>query len=209
MRPGQRPGAKLAVFPQHRHVPVVHDGGDLRVAKLAEVIVAAVQSARPAEEDVACRLHEALARHDPLAVVLVQGLAGVGLEHRLPRLLDLQENRIVVGRHEQSEGAERADAADADDLDREVEQVEAVEQRPDVLGQGLPIAFERLGVSRLDARGLLLGGVEDQRRLVLDPWRGRPMLDELGEQAVREAFPARLLDSLPDALNLARPSAGP
>src|SRR5271166_3150545 len=64
MRPSQRPGAKLAVFPQRRDVPVFQDGGDLRVAKLTEIIVAAVLSARPAEENVACRLHEALARHD-------------------------------------------------------------------------------------------------------------------------------------------------
>src|SRR5271165_360217 len=81
MRPCERPGAELAEFPQHRDVPVFHDGRDFRVAKLAEVIIAAVLSARPAEENVACRLHEALARHDPLALVLVQGLAGVRLEH--------------------------------------------------------------------------------------------------------------------------------
>ena len=124
----------------------------------------------------------------------MQGLAGVRLEHRFPRLLDLQENRIVVGRHEQPERAVRPDAAHADDLDREVEQVEAVEQRPDVLGQGLPIAFERVGVSGRGARGLFLGGMEDQRRLVLDPRRRTQMLDQLREQAVRQALPARLLE---------------
>ena len=121
MRPGKRPPAKLAVFSQHRDVPVVHDGRDLRVAKLAEIIVAAVLSARPAEENIACRLHEPLARHDPFAAVLVQGLTGIGLENRFPRLLDLQQYRIVIGSHEESESAERADAAHADDLDREVE----------------------------------------------------------------------------------------
>ena len=40
-----------------------------------------------------------------------------------------------------------------------------------MLGQRLPIPFERVGVSRRDPRGLLVCGVEDQRRLVLDPWR--------------------------------------
>ena len=61
-------------------------------------------------------------------MVLVHGLAGVRLEHGLSRFLDLQENWIVVGRHEQPERAIGADAAHADDLDREVEQPKPVEQ---------------------------------------------------------------------------------
>ena len=72
-----------------------------------------------------------------------------------------------------------------------------------MLGQGFSVAFERFGVTRVDAGGLLLGGMEDKGRLVLDSWRRAQMLDQLREQTVREAFPARLLDSLPDALNLA------
>jgi hypothetical protein len=50
MRPSQRPGAELTVFPQRRDVPVFKEGGNLRVAKLPEVVVATIQSARPAEE---------------------------------------------------------------------------------------------------------------------------------------------------------------
>jgi len=38
--------------------------------------------------------------------------------------------------------------------------------------------------------------MEDQRRRVLDPRRGSEMLDQFREQAFRQAFPARLLDSL-------------
>ena len=98
MRPGKRLCAKLAVLPQHRHVPVFEDGRNLRVAKLAEIIVAANYSARPAKENVARRLHETLACHHPLAMVLVQGLPGVRLKHGLSRFLDLQENWIVIGR---------------------------------------------------------------------------------------------------------------
>src|ERR1700733_5219291 len=54
----KRPGAELAEFLQSGEVPVFRDRGDFRIAKLAEVIVAANHSARPAKENVACRLHE-------------------------------------------------------------------------------------------------------------------------------------------------------
>ena len=65
-----------------------------------------------------------------------------------------------------------------------------------MLGQRLPIAFERLDISCPDARGLLVRRMEDQRRRVLDPRRGSEMLDQFREQAFRQAFPARLLGSL-------------
>src|SRR5271169_2042568 len=117
MGPRQRPAAKPAVLAQHADVPVLDDGGNLGVAKLAQIVIAAVPTARPANEDVARQLHEPLASHDPLAVDRVPVLAGVGLEHGLPRLLDLQEDRVVLGRHEQSDGAIGANAADAHDLD--------------------------------------------------------------------------------------------
>ena len=99
MRPRQRPGAKLAEFVQSREVPVFGNRRNFRIAKLTEIVIAANHSARPAKEDVARRLHETLARHHPLAVVSVHGLASVRLKHRLSCLLDLQENWIVIGRH--------------------------------------------------------------------------------------------------------------
>src|ERR1700733_6240045 len=70
MRPCKRPGAELAEFLQGREVPVFRDRRDFCIAKLAEVIVAANHSARPAQENVAPRLHETLARPKPLAMVL-------------------------------------------------------------------------------------------------------------------------------------------
>ena len=59
-----------------------------------------------------------------------------------------------------------------------VKQLKPVEEYPNMLGQRLPVSFERLDVSGLDARGPLLRRVEDQRRRVLDPRRRAQMLDE-------------------------------
>ena len=50
----------------------------------------------PAQEDVAGGLHQALPGDDPLAVVGELALARVGLDHRPLRLLDLEEQRIVL-----------------------------------------------------------------------------------------------------------------
>src|SRR5271168_473313 len=97
--------------------------------------------------------------------------SGIRLEYRLPRLLNLQEDWVVVGRHEQPERAIGADAAHADDLNRKVKQPEAVKKRSNVLGQRFAIACERVGVSRRYTRGLLVCWMEDQRRHVLDPRR--------------------------------------
>src|SRR5579871_1880675 len=102
-------------------------------------------------------------------MVLMQRIAGIRLEYGPPRFLDLQENRIVIGGHEQPERAIGADAAHADDLDREVEQLKSVEQYANMLGQRRPISLERLGIPGFHSRSLLVCGVEDQRRLILDP----------------------------------------
>src|SRR5262249_61994941 len=90
------------------------------VFELAYVVVALVAvgpgtGALPAEEDVARRLHQALACNHPLAAVLVLALAGELLEHRALRLLDLQEQRIaIVNAEEERDPGARPDAADAD-----------------------------------------------------------------------------------------------
>jgi hypothetical protein len=82
--------------------------------------VPAIFPGRPAEEHVARRLHQALPGNDALAVIGMQALARIGFEHRRPRFLDLQEEGVIVGGHEQPDGAPGADAADADDLGRQV-----------------------------------------------------------------------------------------
>ena len=104
----------------------------------------AIGAGEPAEEDVRGRLHQALTHHDALPVVRISAGARIGLEHRVHRLLDLQEQRMVRGRHEQGDPAAAPDAADAYDLDRGVHQTVAIEQRAPFLGQRLAIAGEDL-----------------------------------------------------------------
>src|SRR4029077_19270632 len=93
----------------------------LPVVQLAnvEVMGLAIESLDPlpAEEDVACGLHETLAGHHPLAMVAVLALAQKSLEDRLLGLLDLEDERIViVAPHEEDDVAAGPHAADPDDL---------------------------------------------------------------------------------------------
>ena len=90
--------------------------------------------------------------HDALAVVGVQALAGIGFEDGRARLLELEEQRIVLARHQQHDATVGSDAADADDLDRHIHELETVQQQSTVFLQGFPIAGKRL----VDVCGLLL-----------------------------------------------------
>ena len=128
MRSPQRAWARARVAPQIREYRVapgrehgVHVRAALPVLELAHVVVAghAVQplDALPAQEDVGRRLHQALPGHHPLAMVGVCARAQEPLEHRRLRLLDLQEQRVVVvAAEQQHDVAAGADAAHAHDL---------------------------------------------------------------------------------------------
>lgn len=179
---------------------VLDDGRDLHVAQLAHVDVAAQRGARPAEEDIAGRLHQALAGHHALPLVGVQALACMGLQHRRARLLHLQEQRVVVRGHEQAHAADGADAADADHLECVVEEVIAVEQRARVLGQAVAVEGEHLGIVGRGPRGLIGRGVEDQRRLVLDARAGALLRHQLRIQELRRRLALRLFQALGEAL---------
>ena len=115
------------------------EGGALRVPELADVEVALdvvdAFDADEAEHDVARGLGQALALDDALAVVCELALAEERLEHRRLRLLELEEERVVVVAAEQQHDARpRADAADADDLARGVDVAVALEQAAAVAG---------------------------------------------------------------------------
>ena len=111
----------------------------LHVSQLPHVEVGAVR-VRPAEEDVAHRLHRALTDDDALAAVLVLAAADVRLEHRHPRFLHLQEQRIErTPPFEQDDCATRADAADTDDLLRDVAEVVLLDEEAAVVGQRLAV----------------------------------------------------------------------
>src|SRR2546423_1014952 len=76
--------------------PPLHGDGALQVAQLPAVVVAAVVGGRPAEEDVARRLHQPLPAHHPVAVVALPAWAEVLLQHRGGRLLELDEQRVAM-----------------------------------------------------------------------------------------------------------------
>src|SRR6266516_5442123 len=66
----------------------------------------------PAQEDVGRRLHQPLAGYHPLPVMCITALAHEPFEYRFLRLLQLQEQRvIVVAAEHQQDVAAGADAA--------------------------------------------------------------------------------------------------
>src|SRR5580693_1294377 len=121
VRPGQGVPAHLAVQPQaaRNHHPDIER--ELPVPELPDIEVALLPiqpgHVLPAEEDVTGRLHQALPVDHALALVAVLAGPGVGTEHRVLRLLDLQEERIgVVPAEQQNDPAPGPDAAHADHL---------------------------------------------------------------------------------------------
>src|SRR3954452_13351403 len=136
VRARQRPAAELTVGGGDRRAHALDVRRDLPVPELAAVEVAlpAVETfvdPHPAEHDVARGLHQALALHDALTLVLVAARAGERLEHRGLRLLELEEQRIlIVTAQEQDDPRPRANAAHTDDLAGEVPVPERLRQAP-------------------------------------------------------------------------------
>ncbi len=110
--------------------------------------VEAAGDAFPAEEQVACGLHQPLPGDDAVAAVVVLAVAEERLEHRGLSLLDLQEERVgVVTAEEQRDPGSRADAADPDDLAGEVDEVVLLEQAAAVGREGAPVVAEHAPVA--------------------------------------------------------------
>ena len=99
--------------------------------------------------------------------------ASVLRQHRLAGLLDLQQQRILVGALQQLQVAPRADAADADDPSREIGRLVLREHGVDVDADGVAVLGEQ-GVDRLRAlrAGDGIGLVE------VEPHHGRRVLHE-------------------------------
>ena len=155
-----------------------------KLPHIAVLVVAAIR--RPAEEKVRRGLHDALADHDPLALVGVKARPRIRRQHRGTRLLHLQQQRRVVAASPAGDGAERADAADAHHLERDIGQPVAVQQHAALLRQA-----ELVGVRRPRARpvracrracrdsGISSGGRARMRHAPL------VLLDQLGIALVR------------------------
>ena len=98
------------------------------------------------------------------------------LEHRRRRLLDLQEQRILlVASLEQDDERPRADAADAHDLAGHVDDLEPLQQVAPIVLQRGPVGAELLVDRVLRARRrhavgrVQVAGRDDDRRLADDP----------------------------------------
>src|SRR4029077_18506073 len=120
---------------------------------------------RPAQERIGGGLGQPLAHDDPLALVLVFAGAGEPGQHRLLRLLHLQEQRLVGSVADQQHDERlSSDRPDADNLAREVAEVVAPQHLP-------PIGLYRVLVQRdsatqffQDARVTLDREADDHRR---------------------------------------------
>ena len=127
----------------------------------------------PAEEDIGCGLHHPLPLDDALPVLLEPALAEERLEHRLLRLLELEEQRIgVVAAHEEQDPGAGPNAADADDLARRVDVPVALQQLAPVLRQAELVGADHALHDVLEM--LLLGA----RQHVLDRGHDRMAADD-------------------------------
>ena len=188
VRARQCPGANLGVLGHHARTEQLDHGPDLHVPELADVEMPAELALRPAEEDVARRLHHSVPVHNPLAMIAVDALAGTRLQDRGPRLFDLEEQGILLAGHQQRHGAEGADAADPNYLDGDVLEFRAVDEHPPVFLHAFPIAGKGRPGAREQVFHTLFIRVVDQRRIVSDRRRLTGHGRELGHKAHGSPF---------------------
>ena len=121
-RLGRRRPHQAGGPPRSRSSPSILQLADIEVPGLP---VETRANVLPAEEDVARRLHHSLAGDDPLAGVGVLALPDEPLQDGRLRLLELQEQRIVVvDPEEEGDPCAGADASDPDDLAGQVDEPE-------------------------------------------------------------------------------------
>jgi hypothetical protein len=171
VRPGQRPAAQPRVVGQLRRV----HGRDVHVTELPDVVLLRrraidPQAAGPAEERVGGGLHQPFALYHPLTLMLELTRPGERGQHRLLRLLELKEQRLVRGVTEKQEDVGLgADRAHPDHLAGEVAEVEPAQHLPAVGRQGFQVLGNRIA-QLIDDAGFLLDAEPDHhRRHRLDP----------------------------------------
>ena len=164
MRAGQRPAAQFAVDPHGARYQGLDDDGIFPVPQLTDVVVVgfAVQAglaALPTKENVARRLHEPLARDDPLAHVGVLAGTDEPAEHRRLSLLHLQEERVgIIAAEHQDDPAAGADTANPDNLAGYVYDLVLLEQVAAVGFHCPPVLGDQAGQLRLESGQLLFLG---------------------------------------------------
>ncbi len=166
MTAGQRPAAQTT--PGHQ-VVVGHrldHGAALLILELSDIEVPSPRSDGPAQKDVTGRLEKPLARYHALATRRIGAWAEEPLEDGRLGLLDLEEDRVLVGALvEQHDDRRQADAADADHLERQIDELVAVEQRPSVHQERLPVGRQP-ELQRLIGH---VGSMDQERRPIADP----------------------------------------
>src|SRR5215213_6887466 len=165
VRPSQRPAAEERIDYQlvGRHALAVSRA--FHVFHLAPVEVASCRAAKPAEEDVARGLHQPLAGHDAVPVVLVGAGLDVALQYRGTGLLDLEEQGVIlVAPFKQYYEGPGAHTSDPHDLPRCVHKAVPVEQVATIFLQGALVALQN-GVD-LCPDLVFLGDTHQERRIV-------------------------------------------
>ena len=144
MGPGQGPAADAGIEAEAGRDHRLDLDRALHVAQLAPVEVTAdVDALGPAQEDVAGGLHHPLPSNHPLAVLLVAALGQRALQDRRGRLLDLQEQRVLlVAALEQGDEGPGADTAHPDHLAGHIDQLEPLQQLAPIILQGGPVGAE-------------------------------------------------------------------
>src|SRR5262249_51512516 len=122
---------------------------------------------RPTEEDIACRLHGALAFDHALARVILE-FRPEALEDGFSRFFDLKKQRSAVAAREQADGAESTDASHPDNFEGHVlERValdEATTLRRKTVLVGRKHAFRIHSIPRV----MFCGEMINERRPVFD-----------------------------------------
>src|SRR5262249_34062018 len=138
---------------------------------------------RPPQEYVACRLHDTLTLHHPLALV-ARVCRSQSLEHRRARFLQLQKQWRAVPAHIKPDGAERADAADANHFEGDVLELVPVNKQKSVGGQPFLVGVKYASCIE---RGMV--EMINEWRPICDP--RLPALDEAREVVVLGEMVAR------------------
>src|SRR5262249_5418173 len=173
---------------------------DFHILELTDIEVPAFRTHRPAEEEVASRLHKTVPVHYPLAMVGIHAFSSIGLQDRRACFFHLEEEWILFAGQEEHDSAPGADATDADHLDRDIVEFVTVQEPPPVFLHGFPIA----GKSRLDAGEkfpmTVLAPMIDERRIVFNGRQPANNLRKLGKIVFKHAAMASRLQSLPQTL---------
>src|SRR3974377_264056 len=99
MGTSEHPTAGHGIDIQHFGVERFDQRLDLCIVQLSHIELSAIASGNPPEENVRRRLHQTLSHHDALPMMAVRAFPSVRLKHRVRRLLELQEQRLVFFRH--------------------------------------------------------------------------------------------------------------